>query len=403
MTTSVPQLNSADLPRALNGLRVLDIGHWLAGPFGATLLADFGADVLKVERPGGQGLPTENRIGWAQDQRNKRGITLALDHPKGRAIFLDLINHYDVVVENFRPGTMEKLGLGYDVLSAANPRVILTRVSGFGQTGPFKDRPSFDRIGIAMAGLTYTSGYTDRPPVRPGFMVGDYGTGLTNAFATLIAVYNRDVVGTGLGQEVDVSLFESVFRLSGTLISQFDRNGVIRERSDNLVPGISPGDQFETKDGRWIVIHGGADHHFRAVFNAVGLSQIADAPEFATLKQRAGHTDELNDMIRPWVRDHTCDEVLEQFVAFGVPVGAIYSAKDIVEDEHYAARGDIVTVDDPELGPIKQPAPLPKLSRTPGHVYTTAPFLGQHNRDVYGGVLGMSDAELAELASAGVI
>ncbi len=403
MTTITPLPIGTDLPRALQGLTVLDIGHWIAGPFGATLLGDFGADVIKVERPDNAAGPMHNRSSWAVEQRNKRGITLALDLPNGKELFKQLVKHADVVIENFRPGTMEKLGLGYDVLSEANPRIILTRVSGFGQTGPYKDRPSFDRLGIAMGGLTYTSGYTDRAPVRPGFMVGDHGTGLFNAFATLVAVYNRDVVGTGLGQEVDVSLFETIFRLSGSLISNYDREGTIRERSGNVVPGIAPGDQFETKDGKWIVTHGGADHHHRAIFNAIGLPQIADAPEFATLAQRRLVTDELNDMIRPWMIEHTCEEVMERLVKFGVPAQPVLSAKDIVEDPHYAAREDIITVDDPEIGPMKQVAPLPKFSRTPGQIYSQAPFLGQHNKDVYCELLGLTTSDLEQLAKEGVI
>ncbi len=227
--------------RALQGLKVLDIGHWLAGPFGPTLLGDFGADVIKVERPQGQPTPMRGAISRSVENRNKKSITLALDKPRGQAIFKELIKHYDVVVENFVPGTLEKWGLGYADLAAVNERVILVRVTGFGQTGPYAKRKSFDRLGIAMGGLTYTTGYTDRPPVRPGFMVADYGTGLMNAFATLIAVYNRDVAGSGKGQEVDVSLFETIFRLSGPMIANYDKLGVVRERSNNLVPGILQG------------------------------------------------------------------------------------------------------------------------------------------------------------------
>jgi crotonobetainyl-CoA:carnitine CoA-transferase CaiB-like acyl-CoA transferase len=389
--------------RALRGLKVLDIGHWLAGPFGPTLLGDFGADVIKVERPGGQNTPMRSPVSWSVENRNKRSITLALDRPRGQALFKRLIGTYDVVVENFVPGTLEKWGLGYGDLCAVNPRVILVRVSGFGQTGPYRDRKSFDRLGIAMGGLTYTTGYTHEPPVRPGFMVADYGTGMMNAFATLIAVYERDVAGSGRGQMVDVSLFETVFRLSGPLISNYDYDGVIRERSGNLVPGISPGDQFTTSDDRWVVVHAGADHHFRALLRTVGRPDVAGDPQYATLRQRVPHMDYLNAIVAGWIADRPLDEVMATLLAAGVAVAPVYSAADIAADPHYAAREAIVSVDDPATGPIKQPAPTPKLSRTPGAIYRAAPALGEHNADVYGGLLGLSADELAQLAADGII
>lgn len=392
-----------DAPRALQGLRVLDIGHWLAGPFGATLLADFGADVIKVEPPGGQRTPMTGAISWAVEARNKKCITLALNTPRGQELFKQLLHHADVVIENFKPGTLEKWGLDYDTLAAINPRVILTRVSGFGQTGPYRDRLSFDRLGIAMGGLTYTSGYTDRPPVRPGYMVADYGSGLMNAFATLLAVYNRDVAGTGQGQQVDVSLFETIFRLSGAMVSNFDKLGVIRERSDNLVPGISPGDQFETADGHHVVFHAGADHHFVRLFEAIGLPELAHDPQYATLNQRVPHIAELNAAVGAWMSVRPVAEVIDTLVAAGVAVSRVYSAADIVEDPHYLAREDVVTVDDPVTGPIKQVGIIPKLSRTPGQIYAPAPAKGEHNAEVYGGWLGLSPEQRAELEQCGVI
>jgi crotonobetainyl-CoA:carnitine CoA-transferase CaiB-like acyl-CoA transferase len=389
--------------RALQGLRVLDIGHWLAGPFGTTLLGDFGAEVIKVERPGGQNTPMRSPVSWSVENRNKRSITLALDHPKGQALFKELVKHIDVVTENFVPGTLEKWGLGYADLAAVNERVILVRVSGFGQTGPYRDRKSFDRLGIAMGGLTYTTGFPDGPPIRPGFMVADYGTGLMNAFATLIAVYNRDVVGTGKGQEVDVSLYETIFRLSGPLIANYDVKGVIRERSGNLVPGISPGDQFQTSDGRWVVIHAGADHHFRALMQAVGFPEIAQDERFSRLEQRVPHMEFLNSLVGQWVSQHPLETVMETILDAGVAIAPVYSARDIAEDPHYAAREAIVTVEDPVVGPVKQPAPLPKLSRTPGRIYNPAPSLGEHNAEIYGGLLGLSEEQICTLADECVI
>lgn len=396
-------IRDGNTPRALEGLRVLDIGHWIAGPFGPTLLADFGADVIKVEQPDSRANPVRGPVSWALDQRNKRCITLALDKPRGRELFIDLVKHADVVVENFRPGTVDRLGIGYTTLSAVNERLVMVHVSGFGQTGPYRDRPSFDRLAIAMGGLTYTSGYDDQPPVRPGFMVADYGTGLMSAFATLVAIFNRDSAGTGKGQEIDLALYETIFRLAGPLVANFSHSGQIRERSGNRVPGIAPGDQFETADGRWIVIHAGADHHFRRLFELIGLPELANAPEFATLPQRVPALDQLNAAIVPWVKERDCDRAIDELVNAGVPAAPVFNAQDIVADPHFAAREMIIDVDDPVAGRIKQQAPVPKLSRTPGQIYATAPGIGEHNREVYGDWLGLDDAELAGLQAEGVI
>lgn len=396
-------IRDGNTPRALEGLRVLDIGHWIAGPFGPTLLADFGADVIKIEQPDSRANPVRGPVSWALDQRNKRCITLALDKPRGRELFIDLVTHADVVVENFRPGTVDRLGIGYTTLSAVNERLVMVHVSGFGQTGPYRDRPSFDRLAIAMGGLTYTSGYDDQPPVRPGFMVADYGTGLMSAFATLVAIFNRDSAGTGKGQEIDLALYETIFRLAGPLVANFSHSGQIRERSGNRVPGIAPGDQFETADGRWIVIHAGADHHFRRLFELIGLPELANSPEFATLPQRVPALDQLNAAIVPWVKERDCARAIDELVNAGVPAAPVFNAQDIVADPHFAAREMIIDVDDPVAGRIKQQAPVPKLSRTPGQIYATAPGVGEHNREVYGDWLGLDDAELAGLQAEGVI
>jgi crotonobetainyl-CoA:carnitine CoA-transferase CaiB-like acyl-CoA transferase len=396
-------IGDGNTPRALEGLRVLDIGHWIAGPFGPTLLADFGADVIKVEQPDSRANPVRGPVSWALDQRNKRCITLALDKPRGRELFIDLVKQADVVVENFRPGTVDRLGIGYETLSAVNERLVMVHVSGFGQTGPYRDRPSFDRLAIAMGGLTYTSGYDDQPPVRPGFMVADYGTGLMSAFATLVAIFNRDSAGTGKGQEIDLALYETIFRLAGPLVANFSHSGQIRERSGNRVPGIAPGDQFETADGRWIVIHAGADHHFRRLFELIGLPEFANSPEFATLPQRVPALDQLNAAIAPWVKERDCARAIDELVNAGVPAASVFNAQDIVADPHFAAREMIIDVDDPVAGRIKQQAPVPKLSRTPGQIYATAPGIGEHNREVYGDWLGLDDAALAGLRAEGVI
>lgn len=397
------RVSSGEAPRALDGVVVLDIGHWIAGPFGPTLLADFGATVIKVEPPNGQSTPMRNPVSWAVEQRNKKCITLALNTPRGRELFLDLVRRADVVVENFSPGTLERWDLSYARLSEANERLILVRVSGFGQTGPYRDRPAFDRLAIAMGGLTYTTGFPDSPPVRPGFQVADYGNGLMSAFATMVALFNRDGVGTGKGQEIDLALYETIFRLSGGLVPQYGVNGTMKERSGNTVPGISPGDQFKTLDDRWVVIHAGADHHFRRLFETIGLPELAHSDQFATLVQRAPSVAELNSAVAPWVAARTHEEVIDTLVAAGVPVSLVYNAEDISKDPHYQARDMIIDVDDPTVGRVPHPAPVPKLSRTPGQVYAPAPTLGQHNSEVYEGLLGLSSSDIDALRAEGII
>lgn len=390
---------------ALSGVRVIDAGQIIAGPFTATLLGEFGAEVLKVEQPrvgdqgrGGEPLSPE----FAQNARNKKSITLDLHRPEGQALFKQLVAVADVVVENFRPGTMERWGLGYEDLAAVNPGIVMLRVSGYGQTGPYRHKYSFDRIGMAFGGLTYVTGYPDRPPVRPGFYIADYVTGLWGAFGVLAALHHRDHTD-GRGQMIDLSLYESVWRLSGSLAATYAATGVVRERQGNTMPGVVPAEQFETADGRYLVLHAGTDRVFQRLCAVMHRPDLAQAPRFARRSERVHHAAELHALIGAWVKTLTLEQALAALEAGGVPASAVYSIADIFQDPHVAARENLIRVADPTLGEMVQPGVVPKLSRTPGTVRHGAPRLGEHNEEVYLGLLDLPRAEYERLCRDGVI
>ncbi len=399
----------------LVGLRVLDLGTRIGAPFAATLLADLGADVIKVELPG-QGdfmrsigpFDRGHSLFWAVEGRSKRSITLDLRKPAGQALLKRLVALADVVVENFQPGTLESWGLGYDALAAANPAIILTRVTVYGQDGPYRDRPGLDRNGIAMGGLMYITGYPDRPPVRPGLIVSDYLTGVFNAFAILSAVYERDrrAQASGepaRGQWVDLSLYESILRIMEHTLATYDRLGAVREREGNRLRNSAPLDNWETKDGKWVCIIAAGDGLFPRLARAMGREDLLADPRFATMARRAEHGDEINAVVADWVRERTAREVQDVLEPHEVPFGVAYSVADIFADPHVAARGDIATVDDPVIGPVRMQGVYPRFSRTPGAIQRGAPRLGEHNAEVYAGLLGLSDEEIAALRREGVI
>jgi crotonobetainyl-CoA:carnitine CoA-transferase CaiB-like acyl-CoA transferase len=394
---------------------VLDLGTRIGAPFAATLLADLGADVIKVELPGqGDFMRTIGpfdqgySLFWAVEGRGKRSVTLDLRKPAGQALLKRLVAVADVVVENFQPGTLEGWGLGYDALAAVNPAVILTRVSVYGQDGPYRDRPGLDRNGIAMGGLLYLTGYPDRPPVRPGLIVSDYLTGVFNAFAILSAVYERDRRaredgGPPRGQWVDLSLYQSILRIMEHTLASYDRLGVVREREGNRLRNSAPLDNWETSDGKWVCIIAAGDGLFPRLARAMGREDLLAEPRFATMATRAAHGDEINGIVADWVRQRTAREVQDVLERHEVPFGVAYSVADIFADPHVAARGDIETVDDPTIGPVRMQGVYPRFSRTPGGVQRGAPQLGAHNDDVYRGLLGLGPDELAALRAEGVI
>jgi crotonobetainyl-CoA:carnitine CoA-transferase CaiB-like acyl-CoA transferase len=392
----------------LEGVRVLDLGTRIAAPFAATLLAEFGAEVYKVELPGSGDFLREigpfvgdYSLWWAVDNRAKKSITLDLRHPEGRELFLRLVPHVDVIVENFRPGTLEEWGLDYPRLQSLNPQLILARVSVYGQTGPYRNRPGLDRIGIAFGGLLYLTGYPDRPPVRPGILVADYLTAVFNAFGIVLALLHR--ARGGSGQWIDLALYESVFRVLEYTAAAYDRLGLVRERQGNRLPNSAPLDNWETKDGQFVCIVAAGDVLFRRLAKAMGRPDLPEDPRFATLQARVAHAEEIHAIVGEWVSRHTAEEVERILVEAEVPVSRVYSIADIFADVHYRERESLITVDDPVIGPVRMQAVYPRLSETPGRVSRGAPKLGEHNDEVYGGLLQLSAAERERLRALGVI
>jgi len=388
----------------LAGLRVLELATNIAGPFGSTLLAEFGAEVIKVEVPG-VGDPArkyaplyqDKSLTWVVIGRNKKSITLNLRKPKGQELLKRLVGVSDVLIENFRPGTMEKWGLGYDELKKANPKIVMVRVSGFGQEGPYKNRAAFDRVAGAMGGMTYLTGYPDAPPVRVGLNVCDQIAGLFHAFGTMVALYHRDVHGKREGQWIDVSLVESVFRLLEGVIAEYHKLGVIRERSGNQNEIVAPADNFLSKDGKWIVFVLTSNTLFERFLRVMNREDLLSDPRFQTNIDRLKNRDPLHAIVREWFSQKTVSEVHSLFEESGLPYGLVYSAKDIHEDPQNQARENIIEVKDPEIGPVKMQCVMPKLSGTPGRVTSSSPLLGEHNREIYGGLLGLTDEQINAL------
>jgi crotonobetainyl-CoA:carnitine CoA-transferase CaiB-like acyl-CoA transferase len=399
----------------LAGIRVLDLGTRIAAPFAATLLGDFGADVIKVELPGqGDFLRSIGpyvdgySLFWAVEGRNRRSITLDLRKPAGQALLKRLVAHADVVVENFQPGTLEGWGLGYDQLAAVNPALVLTRVSVYGQDGPYRDRPGLDRNGIALGGLLYLTGYPDRPPVRPGVVVSDYLTGVFNAFAIVSALWERDrrARETGAppqGQWVDLPLYASVLRVLEWTMAAYHRLGLVREREGNRLRNSAPLDNWQTADGKWLCIIAAGDGLFPRLCRAMGREDLLADARFATMATRAEHGDAINGIVAGWVRARPLAALVDVLVRHDVPFGVACSAADIAGDPHVAARGDLATVTDPVIGPVRMQGVHPRFSRTPGRIRSGAPRLGEHNDEVYGTLLGLSVAERDALRRDGVI
>jgi crotonobetainyl-CoA:carnitine CoA-transferase CaiB-like acyl-CoA transferase len=394
----------------LEGVRVLDVGTLIAGPFGPTLLGDFGAEVIKVEQPGSGdairgGLNMHNGIAlhWLSHGRNKLSVTLNLRVPEGQAILRELIRVSDVLVENFTPGTMDRWGFSWDEVHALNPRLVMVRVSGFGQTGPYSRRAGYDRIALGFSGYLYTTGYPDRAPVRPSYATADFSTGIFNALATLLALYWRDAQGGDEGQLIDLALYEPLFRITEDTVPAYDKLGVVRERTGNRNPGFSPADNFQTSDGRWLMIAAGGDGVFARLAAVMGREDLLTDERYATGRQRAINADALCAEVQAWVGAHAYDEVIATLEAANVPAGGIYSVREIMEDPHYAAREDIAEVEHERTGPVKMPAVIPKLGTTPGAVRWAGPELGEHNDQIYRGLLGMGEERLGSLRESGVI
>jgi len=397
----------------LSGIRVIDVGTRIAAPFCAGLLGEMGAEVIKVEQPdGGDFMRTigpfvESPDGpyslfWAVEGRGRKGVTLDLRQPAGQDLFRRLVATADVVCENFRPGTMEKWGIGPD---ACDARLVWGRISVFGQDGPYSQRPGLDRLGIGYGGLLYLTGYPDRPPVRPGVTISDYLTGALAAEAVVAALYRRDRPdgGTGAGGVVDAPLYGSVLRVLEWTIAGYDRLGIVRQREGNRVPNSAPLDNYPTADGKYVCIVAGSDANFRRLCQAMGKPELAGDPQWATLSLRGARSDEINGIVATWTSSLTAAEVEAACVAHDVPVGTAYSAADIATDPHMQARADLVTVDDPVAGPHRQQAPFPRLDGARPDGVAPAPRLGEHNDEVWSGIVGLSAGELARYRADGVI
>jgi len=393
---------------ALEGIRVLDLGTRVGAPFAATLLGELGADVIKVEQPGtGHFMRTigpfdgETSLWWSVEGRGKRSITLDLSKPAGQDVLRRLIPHADVLVENFQPGTLERWNLAPDDLRALNPRLVVSRVSVYGQDGPYRDRPGLDRNGIALGGLLGITGYADGPPVRPGVIIADYLTALFNTVGVLAALLERE--RSGEGQDVELSLFESVLRVMEWTVAGYDRVGIVRERTGNRLPNSAPLDNYATGDGRYVCIAAAGDVLFPRLAEAIGRPELIDDPRFASLAARANHADEINEIIGAWCAARSLEEIEATLVAAQVPVSGVYSVDQILEDPQVRARGSVVTVDDPVLGPVRQQGPVPRLDRRPWKVARGARARGEENEEVYVGVVGMERPEYDALRQEGTI
>jgi crotonobetainyl-CoA:carnitine CoA-transferase CaiB-like acyl-CoA transferase len=393
---------------ALDGIRVLDLGTRIGAPFAATLLAELGAEVIKVEQPGvGDFMrtipPLEDGVSlwWAVDGRGKKSITLDLSKERGQELLRRLVEHADVLVENFQPGTLERWNIAPEALRSINPRLIVSRVSVYGQDGPYRDRPGLDRNGIALGGLLHITGYPDQPPVRPGVIVADYLTALFNTIGVLAALFEREKSGEGQG--VELALYESVLRIMEWTVAAYDRQEVVRERTGNRLANSAPLDNYETSDGRYVCIAAAGAVLFPRLCDAMGRNDLLEDERFATLTARAENGDAVNDEVAAWCETRTADEIERTLIEHQVPVSRVYAIDEIVADPHVQARAAIIEVDDPTLGTIKQQGPVPRLDRTPLRISGGAPKLGEHTSEVLASLLGMSSDEIAVLQNEGVV
>ena len=376
----------------LAGLKVLELGTLIAGPFAARMFAEFGAEVIKVEDPQG-GDPIRNwrylhegtSLWWYVQARNKKSIALNLKDPRAQEIARTLALDADVVIENYRPGVLEKWGLGYEALRALNPSTIMVRISGYGQSGPMRDMPGFGAIGESMGGIRYVSGHPDRPPVRIGISIGDSIAALHGVIGALMALRHRDATGgrgRGAGQFVDVALYEAVFNMMESTVPEFDRFGVVRERTGGALPGIVPSNTYTCADGAAIVVAGNGDAIFKRLMTAMGRTDLAEDPGLACNEGRVKRTGEIDAAIQSWCSGRSIDAALAALKAADVPASRIYSVADMFGDPQFAARGMIEQQHLPDGTALKVPSVVPKLSATPGGTAWLGPALGEHTEEI---------------------
>ena len=392
----------------LSGLRVIELGQLIAGPFASKILGEFGADVIKIEPPetgdplrAWRMLHEGTSVWWAAHARNKRSITLNLREPEGQDVIRKLAKDADIVIENFRPGALEKWGIGFKDLHAINPKLIMLRVSGYGQTGPYKDRPGFGVIGEAMGGLRYLTGEPGRPPVRTGVSIGDTLSGLHGVIGILMALRHREQQG-GVGQEVDVALYESVFNMLESVLPEYSKFGAIRQPSGASMPGIAPTNAYLCKDGKYALIAGNGDSIYKRLMEMIDRADLASDPKLARNAGRAEHADLIDAAISAYTAQHSLDDVLTAMNAAGVPAGKSYDAADIANDPHYQARDMILNATLADGSVVQVPGIVPKLSKTPGQITRAAPALGQHTTEILES-LGISASQQADWKARGVI
>jgi formyl-CoA transferase len=393
----------------LAGLRLIEMGTLLAGPFCGQLMGDFGAEVIKVEPPN-QGDPMREwgrekahgmSLWWPVVARNKKSVTLNLREAEGQEIARELIAKADFLLENFRPGTLERWNLGYDRLREINPRLIMIRVSGFGQTGPYAKRAGFGAVGEAMGGLRYVCGDPSTPPSRMGISIGDSLAATFACIGALSALHYRE--RTGQGQVVDSAIYEAVLNMMESLVTEYDKTGYIRERTGAILPNVAPSNVYPTRDGKMILIAANQDTVFGRLADAMGRPELAKNPRYATHTARGAVQQELDDLISDWTRTIDADRLEQLMDEFGIPSGKIYRTPEMLEDAHFKARQAIVSTMHPKLGELKMQNVAPKLSATPGGIRSPAPELGEHNAQVYGQLLGFDAARLADLTARGII
>jgi crotonobetainyl-CoA:carnitine CoA-transferase CaiB-like acyl-CoA transferase len=395
--------------KALEGIKVVDSASLFAGPVIASFLGDYGAEVTKIEHPSGDNL---RGLGWKKDGvslwwafvgRNKRSVTLKLSDPDGRDLMKEILKDKDVLIENFRPGTMEKWGLGPDVLHEINPGLVIVRVTGFGQTGPYKDLPGFGTLAESISGYAYINGFPDKPPALPPFALGDGVAALTGVASVMMALWWREHGGNGKGQVIDLSIYEPLFWLLGPQALVYDQLGIVQERTGNAAPFTAPRNAYQSSDGHWLGMSASAQSIAERVMQIVGRPEYIDEPWFKDHTGRLQHAEELDTVIQDWIGKHTREEVLAAFATGEGAIAPVYSIADIFKDPQYAARETITTIQHPVLGPLKMPNVIPRLSETPGSIEHAGLDLGSANEQVYESELGLSKERLAELKSKGVI
>ncbi|MEH6565208.1 MAG: CaiB/BaiF CoA-transferase family protein [Halopseudomonas sp.] len=397
-----------DVAKPLAGIRVVELGTLIAGPFAARICAEFGAEVIKVESPNGgdplrkwRKLYEGTSLWWFVQARNKQSITLNLKSPEGIEILKQLLADADILIENFRPGTLEKLGLGWDVLHELNPALVMVRLSGFGQTGPYKDQPGFGAVGESVGGLRYITGFEDRPPVRTGISIGDSIAALWGVIGALMALRHREV-NQGKGQVVDVALYEAVFAIMESMVPEFDVMGFVRERSGNIMPGITPSSIHTCNDGKAVQIGANGDAIFQRFMRAIGRDDLAEDPSLADNAGRDARRDELYALIDSWAARRTQAQVLATLNSAEVPASKIYSAADMFSDPQYLAREMFLNATLPDGKPFKMPGIVPKLTETPGDVKWTGPALGEHTQALLT-QLGYGSEAIEKLRKQGVV